>query len=205
MWRSRTTSAGLVALPGLVLAVAGLLHPHHLTSATAERWWTLHVAGLVVFPLVGLALASLVRGRRDPVAWLVRAAAYVYATFYTALDVVSGIAAGYVTDRLGPGVDRPEEVTLLFRIGGPLGQVGSYALLAGGVVLVVDQLRRHGLPGAPGVLLVPGAWLVHSNHIFAPEGAVGMLLVGLATGWLALVGGQADNATRISSARSATL
>jgi len=29
--------------------------------------------------------------------------AYVYAVAYTALDVISGVAAGYVTDRLGPG------------------------------------------------------------------------------------------------------
>ncbi len=205
MWHSRTSSACLVALPGLVLASAGLLHPHHLTSATAERWWMLHVAGLVVFPLVGLALAGLVRGRVDPVAWLVRVTAYLYATFYTALDVVSGIAAGYVTDRLGPGVDRPEEVSLLFRIGTPLGEVGSYALIACGVLLAVDQVRHHGPAAGPGVLLVAGAWLVHSDHIFAPEGAVGMLLIGLATGWLTWVAGDPRRATRISSSRGATL
>ncbi len=205
MWRSRTASACVAAVPGLVLAVAGLLHPHHLTSATAERWWVLHVGGLLVFPLVGLALVSLVRGRADPVACLVRVTAYVYATFYTALDVVSGIAAGFVTDRLGPGVERPEEVTLLFRIGTPLGEVGSYALLACVAVVAVDQLRRHGLAGAPGILLVPGAWLMHSDHIFAPEGAVGMLLVGLATGWLAWVAGDPHRATRNSSGHGATL
>ncbi len=80
-----------------MLAVAGLFHPHHLTYDTSTRWWTLHVPGLLVFPLVGLALAALVGGRRDPVAWAVRLTAYVYATFYSALDVVSGIGAGYVT------------------------------------------------------------------------------------------------------------
>ena len=82
-----------------------------------------------MFPLVGVALAALVRGRTDPVAWAVRLAAYVYATFYTALDVISGVAAGYVTHELGPGVPRPEAVSLLFRIGTPLGEIGSWALL----------------------------------------------------------------------------
>lgn len=205
MWHSRTTSACLAALPGLALAVTGLLHPHHLTSTTAERWWMLHVAGLLVFPLVGLALVGLVRGRADPVALLVRVTAYVYATFYTALDVVSGIAAGFVTDRLGPGVDRPEEVKLLFRIGTPLGEVGSCALLACVAVVAADQLRRHGLAVAPAILLLPGAWLVHSDHIFAPEGAIGMLLIGLTTGWLAWTARDQHRVTRFSSSRGATL
>jgi len=205
MWRSRTSSACLVALPGLLLAAAGLLHPHHLDADTAQRWWMLHVAGLMVFPLVGLALIWLVRGRVDPLAWLVRVTAYVYATFYSALDVVSGIAAGYVTDQLGPGVDRPEEVTLLFRVGTPLGEVGSYALLVCGVVLAVDQVRRYGLSSSPGFLLVPGAWLVHSDHIFAPAGVAGMVLVSGATGWLAWVAGDPRRPTRNSSARRATL
>ena len=62
----------LLALPGLLLAVAGLVHPHHLMYATSTRWWTLHVAGLLVFPLVGWALAALVRGRTDGLAWAVR-------------------------------------------------------------------------------------------------------------------------------------
>ena len=50
----------LLALPALVLAVAGLFHPHHLTYDTSWRWFALHLPGLVVFPLVGLALASVI-------------------------------------------------------------------------------------------------------------------------------------------------
>ncbi len=180
----------LLALPGVLLALAGLLHPTHLGHDTAQRWYALHVPGLLVFPLVGLALARLVHGRGDPLAWLVRLAAYAYATFYTALDVISGIAAGYVTRELGPGVPRPDAVRLMFRIGTPLGEIGSWALLACCLLLVLDLAVRHrppGLPGLavlPGVLLLPGAWLVHTSHIFAPGGVVGMLLLGSATGWL---------------------
>ncbi len=181
----RLARAVVLALPGLALGVAGLFHPHHLSYATSQRWWVLHVLGLFVFPLVGVALMMLMRGRRDPIAWVVVLASYVYATAYSALDVISGIAAGYVTHRLGPGVPRPESVTLLFRIGTPLGEVGSIALIAAAVVLFVDALLRLRLLALPAVLMIPGAVLVHQHHIFAPQGVTGMVLIGLSTGWLA--------------------
>src|SRR3954454_20537357 len=176
----------MLALPGLTLAVAGLFHPHHLTYDTAWRWFSLHVPGLLVFPLVGWALADLMRGRRDPAAWLVRVAPYLYATFYTALDVVSGVAAGYVTHQLGPGVPRPQEVSLLFRLGTPLGHVGSVALVACCALVTVDQLVRR--RAWPSLVLVPGALLVPHDHIFAPTGVAGMFLLGVgtaATAWSA--------------------
>ena len=180
--------AVLFALPGLTLAVAGLFHPHSLSHASAPRWTLLHVAGLFVFPLVAVALVALVRGRRDVVAGLVALTAYVYATAYSALDVISGIGAGYVTWRLGEGAARPDEVRYLFSIGGRIGDVGSWALVACTVVVVVDALRRRGLPAVPGVALVPGAVLVHVGHIFAPTGVAGMTLIGVATGYLAWCG-----------------
>ena len=183
----RLAPVALVALPALALAVAGLFHPHHLTYDTSWRWYTLHLPGLVVFPLVGASLAALVRGRSDSLAWAVRLAAYVYATFYTALDVISGVAAGFVTHRLGPGVPRPEAVSQLFRIGTPLGEIGSWALIAATLALLVDRVistRRSIVTLAGGVLVLPGAWLVHQGHIFAPEGVVGMLLIGLGSAGL---------------------
>ena len=192
----RRPAAAIAAAPALVLAVAGLFHPHHLGWDTAPRWTMLHVAGLFVFPLVGLALAWLVRGRTDPVAWAVRVTAYVYAAAYSALDVISGIGAGYITWRLGEGVARPDEVRFLFVIGGRLGEVGSWALIACAVVLVLDAVRRLGLAGAPALVLVPGAVLVHVGHIFAPTGVAGMALLGVATGWLALAGASPRGSAR---------
>lgn len=179
--------AVLLALPALALAVAGLFHPHGLTYETSWRWFALHVPGLLVFPLVGLALGALVGRRTDPVAWLVRLSAYVYATFYTALDVVSGIGAGWVTHQLGPDEPRPPAVSAMFGIGTPLGEIGSWALLVCTVVLVVDQLARHRVRALGGLLLLPGAYLVHVGHIFAPEGVAGMALIGVGTAALALL------------------
>lgn len=177
----------LLLLPGVVLAAAGLFHPTGLSYDTAQRWYLLHLPGLLVFPLVGWALADLVTGRRDVVAWVVRLTAYVYATFYTALDVVSGIGAGYVTRQLGPDVPRPEAVSLMFRIGTPLGEVGSWALLACVVVLLVDRVRALGVGGLVGLVLLPGAWLVHTEHIFSPFGVLGMVLLGVGSAALAVV------------------
>ena len=175
----------LVALPGLSLAIAGFFHPHGLTYDTSFRWYTLHLPGLFAFPLVGASLAWLVRGRNDTLAWVVRLSALVYAAFYSALDVINGIAAGYVTNKLGPGVPRPDEIRLMFDIGRPIGDIGEWGLVACCVAVVVDQVRRHHLLGAPSVLLVLGAWFVRSDHIFSPVGVLGMTIIGLTSGYLA--------------------
>ncbi len=181
----RASRALVVALPGLVLAVAGLFHPMHLTYATSLTWWWLHVPGLFVFPLVGVALVARLRGRRDPLALLAVVAAYGYATAYTTLDVVNGIAAGYLTHRLGPGVPRPDTVRFLFDLGRPFGVWGSWALLLAAVLVALDGLGRRGAPALPGLLVVPGAYLVHAFHIFAPQGVAGMVLLGLGSAALA--------------------
>lgn len=174
----------LWALPGLSLAVSGYFHPMHLTHGSSHTWWGLHVAGLFAFPLVGVALMTLFRGRRDPVAAVAVLAAFVYATAYTALDVINGIGAGYVTWRLDASAPRPDEVRSLFHIGSPLGEIGSWALILTVVLVSLDALTRSGIVAAPGLVLVPGAWLVHTDHIFWPLGVLGIALVGLGTGWL---------------------
>jgi hypothetical protein len=183
--RSRLVLPLVLALPALSLAAAGFLHPHSLNYDTAFRWYSLHLPGLVAFPLVGASLAWLVRGRNDPVAWIVRVTALTYATFYTALDVVNGIAAGYVTERLGPDVPRPDEIRYLFDIGRPLGDIGEWGLIACCVAVAVDQVRRHALAGAPALALVLGAWFVRGEHIFSPIGVLGMAIIGVVSGYLA--------------------
>lgn len=194
---SRRLEPLLLALPGLTLGAAGLLHPHDLSYDTADTWMSLHVAGLVVFPLVGVAAIRLVTGRRDPVAWLVRVAAYVYATFYTGLDLVSGMAAGWVTRQTGPG-ELPPSVGQLFELGHPLDRIGAAGLVVLALALTADRLLR----GSPrtalvGLLLVPGALLVRSDHIFAPQGALGMALIGVGTGVLAAALARRDGEERV--------
>ncbi len=78
-------------------------------------------------------------------------------------------------------------MSLLFRIGTPLGEVGSWALLATCALLALDQIRRHGAVGAVALVLLPGAWLVHVDHIFSPRGVLGMLLIAAGTAAVAAV------------------
>ncbi|KQT94041.1 hypothetical protein ASG49_03705 [Marmoricola sp. Leaf446] len=184
-WAGPVTAGVLSALPGVTLMAAGWFHPENLDETTAHRWWTLHVPGMLVFPLVGLALMWLFKGRRDPVAVVAVLASFVYAIFYNALDILSGIGAGWVTSRLPSGAPRPDEVRSIFALGTPLGEIGSWALLLAAVVVAGDFLVRRRLAALPAVLLLPGAWLVHTDHIYWPGGALGMGLVGVATGYLA--------------------
>jgi hypothetical protein len=184
--QSPRAAAAVLALPGLALAVAGLFHPQYLDYSTAGRWMWVHVVGLFVFPLVGVALAWVVRGRADFIAWSVRLGGYLFATAYTALDVISGLAAGYVTVQLGPGQLRPEAVSVMFEVGTTLGDWGSWGLIGAALALVVDRARRLDVVGlGASAVLVLGAVLVRVDHIFVSTGAVGMLLVGLGTGVLA--------------------
>jgi hypothetical protein len=86
--------------------------------------------------------------------------------------------------RLGAGEPRPDEVRSRFQIGSPLGAVGSWALVAAAVLVAVDALVRRGVLAGHGLVLVPGALLVHTDHIFWPWGVLGMALVAVGTGWV---------------------
>jgi hypothetical protein len=87
-------------------------------------------------------------------------------------------------------------VRSIFRIGTPLGEIGSWALMVAAVVVALDAVLRHGLRGIPGVLLVPGAVLVHVDHIYWPWGALGMALIGIGTGALVWVKSQPASENR---------
>lgn len=177
----------LLALPGLALGAAGATHPGSLSYPTSEHWWQMHLVGMFVFPLVGVALAALVWGRRDPLALAVYGGAFVYAVCYTALDIISGLTAGWVTYRLGPGQLRPDEVRYIFEIGGRVGDAGEWGLAVAAVAASVTALRRAGLAALGGAsLLLLGTWWVMVDHIFPPYGALGAALLGLGTaglGW----------------------
>ncbi len=145
----------LSALPGLALMAAGYFHPERLDEGTAHRWWTLHVPGMWSSRSWGVALMWLFKGRRDPLAVVAVLAAFVYAIFYNALDILSGIGAGWVTSRLPSGAARPDEVRSIFAIGTPLGEIGSWGLLVAAVVVALDALLRHRWRACPGCCSCP--------------------------------------------------
>lgn len=184
----RRTTFALLAAPGVALGIAGATHPSGLRPDTAAHWFWMHLAGILVFPLVGVALAWLVRGRRDPLAVGIVVSAYLYATFYTALDIISGIGNGYVTDQLGAeATPRPAAISLAFQIGTRLGDVGAWALFVSAILLGIDVLRRRGFAIStvtPLLLLLAGAWFLRSEHIFPPWGVLSCWAIGVGTGWL---------------------
>jgi hypothetical protein len=170
----------LVTATPVALAGVGLVHPHLLTPATADRWATLHIVLLPVFPLVALGLVVPLWGRpgRDiagvatVVAWV---GAFGYATFYTGLDTVAGVAAGTVA-RNANGADVGPSVQALFDTGDKLGYVGAYSLGAATLAAAVALFIRYGPRTVPGSLVVLAAsYSFVDSHIFWPRGVFTML------------------------------
>ena len=180
-------TVALVTAPPLLLAVAGLVHPRHLTASTAAHWTALHVALLPVFPLLALGLLVPLRGRpaRDldgaltVVAW---AGCLGYAAYYSGLDAVAGISAGTVA---GHGVHGA--VGWLFSTGDELGRAGVYALTLAARAAGAVLLRRHGVRVLPGAVVVLGAcWSFLDSHIFWPRGVYTMLAFAVGFGLLSV-------------------
>jgi hypothetical protein len=181
----------LVIATPLVLAAVGLVHPHLLSSDTADRWVTLHIVLLPVFPLLALGLVVPLWGRprgdvagaATVVAWI---CAFVYAAFYTGLDTVAGVAAGTVA-REGEGVDIGPLVQALFDTGDALGYVGAYALGLGVLAAAVALVIRYGVRTVPGsVVLLAASYSFVDSHIFWPRGVYTMLGFALGFGLIAM-------------------
>lgn len=183
---SRIALALVVALPGIVLAIAGSTHPHLLTVNSAHDWWTLHVWLLPVFPLLPAALCLLLRGDGRPVAWAARLAGYGFAIGYTALDVLDGIGAGLVVDAR----HEPNEIVVnrMFEIGDRIGKAGIWALLVCAVLTAAARWSRAGAwLLAPGIVVFTwGCLQFRDHHIFAPQGVRAMAALALGSALFAL-------------------
>jgi hypothetical protein len=170
-----------VALPPLVLAAVGISHPTDLTPGSAEYWRDLHIGILAVFPLLGFAPWIIVRGHNLVLSWVAGILGFLYAAFYTGLDVLAGIGAGGLEH---DGMDMATGT--VFRLGRLLGGIGSYAFIAACLVAAAWAFARYrwrALPGA--VLVLGGSLLFLERHIYFPVGVAGQLC--LAAGWVALL------------------
>lgn len=177
--RALRTVALVVPVP-LLLAAIGLVHPHLLTPATAGRWAALHVILLPVFPLLaaGLLVPLWGRPRRDAAGAATVAVwvgAFTYATFYTGLDTVAGVAAGVVVRDAG-GADVGGSVQVLFMTGDALGYAGAGAFAAAALAAAIALYLRYGPRTLPGALVVLAASVSFvDSHIFWPRGVFTML------------------------------
>jgi hypothetical protein len=178
--------AGLLATPGLLLAVAGLVHPAGIDVGTAPWWATLHILLLPVFPLLGVAQWILLSPAPAVLRWPGRLAAYGFATFYSGLDAVAGIAAGTAV-RAEHGLT--PVLGELFAVGDLLGNIGTGCFLAASLAITAAGTRQAGWRAMPGgVLLLVASVSFMDSHIFWPRGvftmigvAAGMFLLSLAS------------------------
>jgi hypothetical protein len=86
----------LVVGAPLLLAVVELAHPQPgvLLNLDVQAWLAVHYAQIPLFPLSGLAVAALVRGRAGVVATVCRVALFVFAVSYVAFDTAAGVVTG---------------------------------------------------------------------------------------------------------------
>ena len=183
---SKSVRGFLVAVPGLLLAGFGVVHPAQLDAATAPWWTTLHIILLPVFPLLAWAQWYLLASAPPWLRWPGWVAAFGYAAFYGGLDAVAGIAGGTVVHAQHGATP---VVGAVFTAGDLLGHVGAACFLVASVLSAVAAVLRAGwwaLPGGVVLLLASASFL--DSHIFWPRGVVTMLGVAAGLSWVYLAG-----------------
>lgn len=191
---SRYLTLVAVVVPPLFTAALGLTHPARLTVEDADHWQMMHTVLLPVFPLLALGPWLVARAHDRTVGVVVGLLGYVYACFYTSLDILAGIAGGAIKAAEAGGLG------IVFPIAGDLGAIGSYAYIAA-TALAVGVASRSGLvralPGA--VLVLVGAVMFWQEHVYRPWGVTSMVLLAAGWAWLAVV-----TAPRAAPASSST-
>lgn len=163
----------------LLIALIGLTHPAHLTDGDARYWRDLHVVLLPLFPLLALGPWLVARSIDRAYGLISLALGFVFACFYTALDVLAGIGAGGLKHEHQGGLG------VLFGLASDLGQVGSIALIGATALACGCALRVAGAKAAPGTaLLLVGAYGFMEEHVYWPGGVLSMLAI--SAGWAAV-------------------
>ena len=90
--RTTTIPAVLLAAVCLTWAVVALIHPTTLTDDDTPMWMVVHIAQLILAPIVALGLLALLRGVEGPTAMVARGAAVLWAAWFSAYDALAGIA-----------------------------------------------------------------------------------------------------------------
>ncbi len=155
-----------------------------LTPQSSQRWMALHVVLVPVFPLLGGCVWLVLGGERGVVAGIARAAAFVYGSFYGALDAINGVATGALVAHAS-SAGAAEQGALgrpVVDLGNALGWVGSSAFLLATLAVIVVAIRRCGSRALPGALVLAVAAVSFlDSHIYWPRGVLTMaaMAVGL--------------------------
>ncbi|GIH91780.1 hypothetical protein ACFFMN_28990 [Planobispora siamensis] len=171
--------AALTLVP-VVLAVAGLFHPHHLTQDTAGRWIALHLLLLPLFPLLAGSPLLLLRGLTGRWATTARVGCLVYAVFYTSLDAIAGVAYGTMVATADDPVALSRTGPALDVVGGTLGFIGAAGFLLASVATTKALAARYGgrRVATGGTILIAASVVWLGSHIYWPEGVITVLAIG---------------------------
>lgn len=168
-----------VLVPPVLIAAVGLTHPAHLTQDASARWRDLHIVLLPLFPLLAVGPWLVARSIEPLYGRITLVLGYVYACFYSALDILAGIAAGALKH------DREGGLATVFGYASDLGQIGSIAYIGATAAAAGCVLRVAGprvLPGA--ALALAGTYGFMENHVYPPWGVLSMLAIAAGWAWL---------------------
>ena len=196
---NRGPEAAFVAGVPLALAVLEIFHPHphDLFHLDLTAWMAVHYLQIIFFPLVAVALALVVRGRRGFVAGACRVGAFVFGVTWVAFDTAAGVTTGILLQAAQasgtPEAWRAPVMAVwahpIVGSGAPdaapplLAVTGSLAWTVGCVAAAV-ALRRGGSSWIPVVLLVisGASFFVFRTHAW-PGGPIAFGALGLAAAW----------------------
>jgi hypothetical protein len=172
-----------------------------------EWWFTLH---MIQTPMVGLVAVGLwlLAGRIDDadgpgaiaLAWLARAATFVFVIYYTALDSIGGFgvartiintksmeAAGALTSDQVKGVAAVIDATWIDQwvggVGSFISKTGSWAVFFATVFLALALFLAKKAPWPPLILLVAFGWELQESHTM-PHGPIAFSLLIVAALWM---------------------
>ena len=169
-----------VLVPPLVIGLVGTTHPPHLTQDASAWWRDLHIVLLPLFPLLGVGPWLVARAIDPLYGRITLLLGYVYACFYSALDILAGIAAGALK------YDREGGLGTVFRYASDLGEIGSVAYIGATAAAAGCLLRIAGprvLVGA--VVALGGAFGFMQEHIYWPGGVLSMAAI--LVGWILML------------------
>lgn len=174
-----------VLVPPVLIGLVGLSHPARLTLDASAWWRDLHIVLLPLFPLLAVGPWLVARSIEPVYGRITLFLGYVFACFYSALDILAGIAAGALKN------DREGGLGTVFGYASDLGQIGSIAFIGATAAASGCLMRVAGpwvLPGA--LVALVGAYGFMQNHVYPPWGVLSMLTIAAGWAWMLLTAGR---------------
>lgn len=185
MLSSRTRTLLAVLVPPVLIGLVGLTHPAHLTQSASGYWRDLHIVLLPMFPLLAVGPWLVARSIEPIYGRITLVLGYVFACFYSALDILAGIAAGALK------YDREGGLGTVFGYASDLGQIGSIAYIGATAAAAGCVLRVAGPRVLPGALVaLVGTYGFMENHVYPPWGVLSMLAIAAGWAWMLTILGR---------------